>query len=68
MKVVYVFSSTGQTVDYILGDMILPQLEHDNHGVDVAGMFFSMITRTRSGMATRWGSDLRQLPTTRIYY
>ena len=40
MKVAYVFSSSGQTVDYILGDMILPQLEHGDHGVDVAGMFF----------------------------
>ena len=40
MEVAYVFSSSGQTVDYILGDMILPQLEHDDHGVDVAGMFF----------------------------
>ena len=40
MKVAYVFSSSGQTVDYILGDMILPQLEHGDHGVDVVGMFF----------------------------
>ena len=40
MRVAYVFSSSGQTVDYVLGDMILPQLEHGDHGVDVAGMFF----------------------------
>ncbi|WP_435066143.1 SaoD/DsrE family protein [Halobaculum sp. EA56] len=40
MKVAYVFSSAGQTIDYILGDMILPQLEADCHGVDVVGMFF----------------------------
>ena len=40
MIVAYVFSSSGQTVDYILGDMILPQLEHGDHGVDVVGMFF----------------------------
>ena len=40
MKVAYVFSSSGQTVDYILGDMILPQLESGDHGVDVVGMFF----------------------------
>ena len=40
MKVAYVFSSSGQTVDYVLGDMILPQLEHGDHGVDVVGMFF----------------------------
>lgn len=40
MKVAYVFSTAGQTIDYVLGDMILPQLEADCHGVDVAGMFF----------------------------
>ncbi len=40
MRVAYVFSTAGQTIDYILGDMILPQLERDEHGVDVAGMFF----------------------------
>ena len=40
MKVAYVFTTAGQTIDYILGDMILPQLEADTHGVDVAGMFF----------------------------
>ena len=40
MEVAYVFSSSGQTVDYILGDMILSQLESGDHGVDVVGMFF----------------------------
>lgn len=40
VKVAYVFSSAGQTIDYVLGDMILPQLEADCHGVDVVGMFF----------------------------
>lgn len=40
MRVAYVFSTSGQTIDYILGDMILPQLEREEHGVDVAGMFF----------------------------
>jgi DsrE/DsrF-like family. len=40
MDVAYVFSSSGQTIDYILGDMILPQLERDEHGVEVVGMFF----------------------------
>ncbi|MFB6271158.1 MAG: SaoD/DsrE family protein [Halobacterium sp.] len=40
MKVAYVFSSAGQTIDYVLGDMILPQLERGEHGVDVVGMFF----------------------------
>lgn len=40
MRVAYVFSTAGQTIDYILGDMILPQLERRDHGVEVAGMFF----------------------------
>ncbi len=40
MKVAYIFSTQGHTVSYKLGKMILPQLEEDRHGVDVAGMFF----------------------------
>ena len=40
MKVAYVFSTSGHTVSYKLGKMILPQLEEGNHGVDVVGMFF----------------------------
>lgn len=40
MKVAYVFATAGQTIDYVLGDMILPQLEAGTHGVDVVGMFF----------------------------
>ncbi|WP_103020076.1 SaoD/DsrE family protein [Salinibacter altiplanensis] len=40
MTVAYVFSTSGHTADYKLGEMILPQLEADRHGVDVAGMFF----------------------------
>jgi hypothetical protein len=40
MKVAYIFSSQGHTVSYKLGQMILPQLESDAHGVEVAGMFF----------------------------
>jgi sulfur relay (sulfurtransferase) complex TusBCD TusD component (DsrE family) len=40
MRVAYVFSTAGQTIDYILGDMILPQLEAGDHGAEVAGMFF----------------------------
>ena len=57
MEVAYVFSSSGQTIDYILGDMILPQLERGDHGVDVAGMFFFMIIHTRFEPATHSGSD-----------
>ncbi|WP_311172067.1 SaoD/DsrE family protein [Halobellus ordinarius] len=40
MDVAYIFATAGQTIDYVLGEMILPQLENDTHGVDVAGMFF----------------------------
>ncbi len=40
MKVAYVFSTSGHTVSYKLGRMILPQLEQGTHGVEVVGMFF----------------------------
>lgn len=40
MKVAYLFNGQGHTVSYILGRMILPQLEEGRHGVEVAGMFF----------------------------
>jgi hypothetical protein len=40
MKVAYVFVTTGHTVDYKLGQMILPQLEEGRHGAEVVGMFF----------------------------
>jgi len=40
VKVAYIFSTTGHTVSYKLGKMILPQLEGRRHGADVVGMFF----------------------------
>ena len=40
MKVAYIFTTQGHTVSYKLGKMILPQLEENAHGADVAGMFF----------------------------
>lgn len=40
MKVAYIFSTSGHTADYKLGQMILPQLEENNHGAEVVGMFF----------------------------
>ena len=40
MKVAYVFSTSGHTASYKLGQMILPQLEQDAHGVEVVGMMF----------------------------
>jgi sulfur relay (sulfurtransferase) complex TusBCD TusD component (DsrE family) len=40
MKVAYVFSTSGHTASYTLGQMILPQLEKGNHGATVVGLFF----------------------------
>lgn len=40
MKVAYLFCTSGHTASYKLGQMILPQLEANRHGADVAGMFF----------------------------
>lgn len=40
MKVAYIFASQRHTVSYVLGRMILPQLEAKRHGVEVVGMFF----------------------------
>ena len=40
MKVAYIFSTSGHTVSYKLGQMILPQLEDHRHGAEVVGMFF----------------------------
>jgi sulfur relay (sulfurtransferase) complex TusBCD TusD component (DsrE family) len=40
MKVAYVFSTSGHTASYKLGQMILPQLEQDQHGAEVVGMMF----------------------------
>jgi sulfur relay (sulfurtransferase) complex TusBCD TusD component (DsrE family) len=40
VKVAYVFTTSGHSVDYKLGEMILPQLEEGRHGAEVVGMFF----------------------------
>ncbi|HXV76751.1 MAG TPA: SaoD/DsrE family protein [Candidatus Polarisedimenticolaceae bacterium] len=40
MKVAYVFSTSGHTASYKLGQMILPQMERREHGVEVVGMMF----------------------------
>jgi len=40
MKIAYIFSTSGHTASYKLGQMILPQLEGRTHGVEVVGMFF----------------------------
>ena len=39
MKVAYIFK-TNMASTFQLATMILPQLEQDNHGVEVVGMFF----------------------------
>lgn len=38
MNVAYIFSTSNAS--YILEKMIVPQLEENRHGVNVAGMFF----------------------------
>ncbi len=38
MNVAYIFSTSNAS--YILEKMIVPQLEEDRHGANVAGMFF----------------------------
>jgi hypothetical protein len=40
MKVAYVLATSGHTASYKLGQMILPQLEANAHGVDVVGIMF----------------------------
>ncbi len=40
MKVAYIFATQRHTVSYVLGRMILPQLEEKRHGPEVVGMFF----------------------------
>ncbi len=40
MRIAYVFSTSGHTASYKLGQMILPQLEAGQHGVEVVGMMF----------------------------
>jgi len=66
MKVAYIFTSQGHTVSYKLGQMILPQLETDGHGVDVAGMFFLKTTIMFWLRAIHWASDLLRLQGTRV--
>ena len=40
MRVAYIFATSGHTVSYKLGKMILPQIEEGRHGAEVIGMFF----------------------------
>ncbi|BAF58758.1 MAG: DsrE family protein [Pelotomaculum sp.] len=59
MKVAYVFSSTNS--QKILNNMILPQLEKDTHGAEVAGMFFFMDNTFFLLDGTEMGDRLQQL-------
>lgn len=64
MNVAYIFSTTGQTVSYILGGMILPQLEENRHGATVVGMFFfhdnTFVLRKGDPLGERLGTIARQ--------
>ncbi len=40
MKVAYIFTTSGHTASYQLGQMILPQLEANGHGAEVVAMMF----------------------------
>ena len=40
MKVAYIFATQRHTVSFVLGRMILPQLEEGRHVAEVVGMFF----------------------------
>jgi hypothetical protein len=62
MKVAYVFSST--TSQKILNSMIIPQLEADTHGAEVAGMFFFMDNTYFLLDGTAMGERLRQIQAT----
>ena len=51
MRVAYVLN-TPNAANYKVGEMILPQLESNSHGVDVVGIFFSMIIQCFSKKVT----------------
>lgn len=64
MKVAYIFSTSGHTASYKLGQMILPQLEEEIHGVEVVGMFFfddnTFLLRKGDPMGERLGKVARE--------
>ena len=59
MKVAYVFTTV--TAQKILNTMIIPQLENDTHGAEVAGMFFFMDNTFFLLNNTEMGERLRQI-------
>jgi len=64
VKVAYVFSTSGHTASYKLGQMILPQLEDGDHGVEVVGMFFfddnTYLLRAGDPVGERLGRTARE--------
>jgi hypothetical protein len=60
MKVAYVLN-TPNAANYKVGEMILPQLESDSHGVDVVGIFFLMIIQCFFKKETLKAKDLQKL-------
>jgi hypothetical protein len=64
MKVAYIFSTSGHTASYKLGQMILPQLEKGRHGVEVVGMMFfddnTFLLRTGDPMGERLAKVAQQ--------
>lgn len=59
MKVAYIFSSNYS--HKLLENMIIPQLENDCHGADVAGMFFFMDNTFLIMEGTETGTRLQAL-------
>lgn len=64
VKVAYIFSTSGHTASYKLGEMILPQLEQGSHGVEVVGMFFfddnTYVLRAGDPLGERLGKLARE--------
>lgn len=59
MKVAYIFTSTNS--QKILKTMVIPQLERDEHGAEVAGMFFFMDNAFFLLKGTEMGDRLQAL-------
>ena len=59
MKVAYILNSPN-AANYKVGEMILPQLEADNHGVDVVGIFFLMTIQCCYKKETQKVRDLQK--------
>ena len=67
MKVAYVLN-TPNAANYKVGEMILPQLESDSHGVDVVGIFFLMIIQCFFKKETLKAKGLQKLLKKKDYH